>query len=181
MAFGDDYTFTGPADAVEHIGFLIVCNKAVTFIANHYGCSPKINLRELERGRQKWVDLGNPLPWKDYDPEKRDLLAIATLIEALADNVAFVRYYDGAGDAPEPLMEFPGQATAIVMGIILYDIVLRTRIQPRTEIKFIDLERISGKEMQNAVQALHEGRSRTHKFRQLISILEKFSTPIVFH
>jgi hypothetical protein len=176
----DKYVFTSLADAVEQMGFLIICKKAVSFVADHYGCSAKINLTELKRGHAQWVDLAFPLPLNEYRPGKRELLTIATLIEALADT-SFVHYSGTSSDAPPLLQEFPSQATAVVMGIILYDIVLRTRTMQTTEIRYIDLDRIAGDDMHQAVSALHERRSRKYKFRRLLSILEMFSTPIVFH
>ncbi|MET3524048.1 hypothetical protein [Mesorhizobium abyssinicae] len=180
MYTDNQYVFTSPADAVETAGFLIVCNKAVSFVAGHYACSAKLNLEQVERARRQWADLAAPLPLERYRPEKRELLAIATLIEALVD-IPFVHYASAADDATSLLFEFPAKVTALVMGIIIYDITLRTRMNRTTEIRYIDLERITGAEMQKAIKALHERRSRKYKFRLLLSILRKFSTPIVFH
>ncbi|WP_095090657.1 hypothetical protein [Mesorhizobium sophorae] len=174
------YVFTSPADAIESAGFLIVCVKAVSFIAGHYGCSPKLNLQQVEYARNQWAELAAPLPLERYRPEKRELLTIATLIEALVD-IPFVRYANATGEVPTLLGEFPAKVTALVMGIIIYDITLRTRMNRTTEIRYLDLDRITGEEMQKAIKALHERQPRKYKFRLLLSFLRKFSTPIVFH
>lgn len=177
-----EFVFGGIADAIRPEGFGAICRRACDFISVHYGCRSEFNPTEFRRAYRCWVDLAVPLPLNDYKSSKRNLVCVAVLIQAVATcHVAkFYAQDDMVSDVP---VEYPREVLAIVMGLILHNIALRTERVPITKIHYVPLENLNATILRDAVSVMREktGTNHRRRFTKLMTILKLFRTPITFH
>ncbi|MBY3378926.1 hypothetical protein [Rhizobium laguerreae] len=176
----DDFEFSGIADAVNLHGFFAIAKKALEFIAAHFHCTCTVNPDQIVEARNSWVILGHPLPLEVYNFKKRDLVIVAVLIQA-------VSYCDIAKFIPDkdtisPLLtDYPNEVLALVMGLILHDIALRTAGSGvggnhPARINFLHIGLIDGPGLRNAVRSMRNKATRNHRrrFAELLRILTHF-------
>ncbi|TFF17223.1 hypothetical protein E3C22_24130 [Jiella endophytica] len=174
------YEFTGIIDAIDPKGFQIIAERACAYLTYKYECDDSYPDKEILRdGYNRWVKGSIRLPLNIYNTNKRNLVVVATLVEFMS-SCNFASYVP-KNDNGHYLIKYSSELTALVMGILLYDILLRTAYGSGTVVRYIDIDKISEYELEEAIFAIKERKSYKYKFRKLLSILEKFSEPEQYH
>lgn len=123
-----------------------------------------------------------PLPLESYSWQKRHLLTVAVLIQAIS-GCKIVEFNNSESDDAKLPGQHPNELLGLVMGLILHDISLRTEKNVSAKIRYAPLDTISGAEIRAAIEVMIDKSRSNHRrrFAKLVKILGHFKTPITLH